>query len=146
MHQGRCQCGAIEYALEGNPLTCYTCHCNGCQTSTGTAFTLSMIVNDSDINIIKGRPSKVEYLQNGNEVQRHYCESCATTIWLSSDNVPGFAAIKPGTFDDNSWYRPIAHLWLSSAQPWLILNDDIPKYKEQPEMNELINLWAQQNA
>jgi len=55
MHLGSCECKSIQYKFSGEPLTCYACHCTDCQTSSGSAFGLSMIVNDKDIEIVKGK-------------------------------------------------------------------------------------------
>ena len=141
MHKGSCQCGQLNYQLIKPPLTCYTCHCHGCQTSTGSAFTMSMIIKDDAIQFDGGNLSNVDYVQNGNNVRRHFCPQCATTIYFSAPEFPEFIALKPGTFDNNDWYQPIAHLWLSSAQPWVKLEDDLPQYDEQPEMHVLFDLW-----
>ena len=31
---------------------------------------------------------------------------------------PDITAIRAGTLDDTSWLRPIAHVYMRSAQPW----------------------------
>lgn len=143
MKQGGCDCKSVRYRFSGEPLTCYACHCTDCQTSSGSAFALSMIVNSEDIEIIKGDLA-INYLDNnGVEVKRHHCSQCGTALWYSADAYPNIYAIKPGTFDDTKWFRPIAHLWVRSAQPWVVLDEDTKKYRKQPEMAELFELWAQ---
>lgn len=143
MHQGGCQCGELRYQYEGEPLTCYACHCTDCQTSTGSAFTLSMIVNSQDIQITKGEAKIMTFNHNGHEVQRYLCGHCGSTIWIVATGNATFTALKPGTFDDTKWFKPVAHLWLRSAQPWLKLDDDLARFETQPEMSELAKLWAE---
>ena len=143
LHKGSCQCGAVEYTLVGEPLTCYSCHCTRCQTLSGSAFTLSMVVSSDALEFGSVKPSEVRFLHKDTEVVRHFCEKCATTLWFSSDSIPGFSAIKPGTFNDTTWYKPVAHLWMSSAQPWVKLDDGIKQYDTQPEMRELVELWQE---
>ena len=141
MHSGNCECKEVGYQYDGEPLTCYTCHCTDCQTSSGSAFGLSMIVNEEDLKIITGDLciSIVNY--GSTKVQRHHCKQCGTTLWLSANIYPDIVALKPGTFDDTTWFKPIAHLWTRSAQPWVNLDAATPQYKKQPEMSELIDLW-----
>ena len=146
MHQGSCQCGAVRYQFNGEPLTCYACHCTDCQTSSGSAFGLSMIVKLDDLEVINGDTETSKTDVNGTEVQRHCCGTCGTDFWYSADEYPGIAALKPGTFDDTSWFEPVAHLWMRSAQPWVILDDASAKYQQQPEIAELIELWAKRNT
>ena len=94
MHSGNCECKAISYHFNGEPLTCYTCHCTDCQTSSGSAFGLSMIVNEQDIKIIQGTLSISTIDYNGTKVQRHHCNQCGTTLWLSADEHPDIVALK----------------------------------------------------
>lgn len=141
MYSGKCECNELGYQFDGEPLTCYTCHCTNCQTSSGSAFGLSMIVNEMDLDVIHGKlaTSTVDY--NGTIVKKHLCDKCCTVLWLSSDEYPGIVALKPGTFDDTKWFKPIAHLWTRSAQPWVVFDASIPEYEKQPEFSELMHLW-----
>jgi len=142
MHPGSCECKSICYQYDGEPLTCYACHCTDCQTSSGSAFSLYMVVNDKDIKITKGKASISIIDMNGIKVKKHYCPQCNTPFMYSADEYPGMAALKPGTFDNTSWFKPIAHLWVRSVQSWVKLDSSIPQYEKQAEMSELINLWA----
>lgn len=139
--QGTCQCNKICYQLNAEPLTCYACHCSDCQSSSGSAFSMSMIVNSKDLTIISGEPAVNKTEQNGIQVQRHYCAECGTILWYSADVYAGLAALKPGTFTDTSWFKPVAHVWTGSAQTWFQLPADAMSYEKQPELSELIDLW-----
>ncbi len=142
-YNGGCQCQSVRYEFSGTPLTCYTCHCTNCQTASGSAFGLSMIINDKDINITEGEIAINNVDFNGTNVQQHHCAQCGTALWFSADTYPNIAALKPGTFDDTAWFKPIAHLWVRSAQPWVVFDQSIPQYEKQPEIAELVGLWAQ---
>lgn len=141
MHPGSCECKSLCYQYNGEPVTCYACHCTDCQTSSGSAFSLSMIVNIEDIEITKGQVGASSIDVNGTKVKKHYCAQCYTPFMFSSDEYPGIAALKPGTFEDTSWFKPVAHLWLRSAQPWIQLDPGVAKYQKQPDLSELIELW-----
>ncbi|HEY1266828.1 MAG TPA: hypothetical protein VGH16_06190 [Candidatus Binatia bacterium] len=41
-------------------------------------------------------------------------------------------AIKPGSLDDPSWFKPMADIWTSSAQPWDHMNPNLPKFPKDP--------------
>lgn len=146
MYIGGCECKFVRYQFSGEPLTCYACHCTDCQTSSGSAFGLSMILNDNDIQIIEGEVAVITIDVNGTKVLRHHCASCGTSFWFSAEEYPGLIALKPGTFDDTSWFKPIAHLWMRSAQPWLQLDKTATKYQKQPDMSVLLELWANRKS
>jgi len=142
MHLGACECKAVRYQLSGEPLTCYTCHCTDCQTVSGSAFGQTMIVKLDDVDVLDGELAVSCVDKNGIDVKRHHCGKCGTAIMFSADEYPGMGALRPGTFDDTSWFAPIAHLWVRSAQPWMVFDDETPQYQKQPEISELIGLWS----
>ncbi|VAW75291.1 hypothetical protein MNBD_GAMMA12-2718 [hydrothermal vent metagenome] len=146
MHLGSCECHAVQYQFSGDPLTCYACHCTDCQTSSGSAFSLSMIVNDKHIELRKGKVAINVIDMNGVNVNKHHCSDCGSALWFSADEYPGMAALKPGTFDDTSWFEPIAHLWVRSKQSWLVLEATVRQYDTQVEISELVGLWAEKYA
>jgi hypothetical protein len=141
MRTGSCRCGSVRYEFSGEPLTCYACHCTDCQTASGSAFSLSMIVQRQDIQVTAGEVADNAYLLNGDERHRHHCRQCGTALWFSSAKMPEIVALKPGTLDDTAWFKPVAHLWVRSAQPWVLFAPDLPRFEKQPRLPELLELW-----
>ncbi|MDP7297313.1 MAG: GFA family protein [Gammaproteobacteria bacterium] len=137
---GGCHCSKVRYAIRGMPLVCYACHCTDCQSASGSAFGLSMILNQPDIELVSGDLSINKYKLNGKMIQRHHCADCGITLWLSSPSFGSIIVLKPGTLDDTSSFKPDAHVWYRSAQPWIDVGSDIPVYQEQPEIHELLAL------
>jgi hypothetical protein len=113
-------CGSVRYQVTGEPLSVHACHCTDCQKLSGSAFGLSMVLNRDDLELLEG--------------------DIGTAIWFSSPGYAGIIALKPGTLDDTSGLRPIAHMWYRSAQPWLDVGNDLPVYQEQPTFSELLEL------
>lgn len=105
-----------------------------------------MIVNEADIKITKGKLNQNNISINGTEVQRHHCSNCGIAFWYSANEYPGILALKPGTLDDTSWFNPVAHLWVRSAQPWVTFEENAIKYEKQPEMSELFALWSKHRS
>ena len=121
-------------------MSVHACHCTDCQTLSGSAFGLSMVLNRSDIEVTKGEVQINDFTASKNRMHRHHCSICGVALWFSSPGYEGVVAIKPGTLDDTSMLRPIAHMWYRSAQPWLDVGDGLPVYQEQPSFAELIEL------
>ncbi len=69
MYSGGCECKSVRYQFQGEPMTCYACHCTDCQTASGSAFALSMILNDKDIEVTEGEISVNTIDTNGIKVQ-----------------------------------------------------------------------------
>ena len=101
-----------------------------------------MVLNQSDIEMTAGTLGINNFSAGTTKMLRHHCEKCGTAIWFSSPDYADIVALKPGTLDDTSTLRPIAHMWYRSAQPWLTISEDVPVYQEQPEFSELVELGA----
>jgi hypothetical protein len=141
MREGGCVCGAVRYRLTGNPLTFYACHCTRCQTRSGSAFALHMMVLASDLTIVQGVPESA-----GESGTRKRCSACATALWSEKPRVPRALWLRAGTLDDTRALKPIAHLWTRSAQTWFSIPEGVTAFETQPEdPTELVRLWQQSN-
>lgn len=134
---GGCQCGALRYEISEAPLATYTCHCTECQRTTGSAFSLAIVVPDRAFHLSKGEPRLVERTaDSGRTVTRWICPECGG--WIASGPQPGQAPgemirrVRAGTLDDRSSLRPTAHFWTRSKQPWVALPEGDEIYETQP--------------
>ncbi|HEV7733899.1 MAG TPA: GFA family protein [Candidatus Binatia bacterium] len=142
-YDGGCLCGDVRYRVTGEPLTLYACHCTDCQRRTGTSFALSLMLRRSDLTVLQG--TTVPYgatLSDGRRKQGQSCASCGTRLWGEPVAAPHIVVVQPGTLDDTSWLRPIAHIWMRSAQPWIVIPDGVATFDAQPpDLKELVALW-----
>ena len=97
-----------------------------------------MILNESDIELTTGELGVNDFTGSSKRMFRHHCVICGVALWFNSPGYPGILAVKPGTLDDTSSLRPIAHMWYRSAQPWLDVGDELPVFMEQPTFSELL--------
>ena len=104
-----------------------------------------MVLNETDLQLTRGKVATNEFAASRNRMRRHHCVDCGVALWFSSPDYSGIIAVKPGTLDDTSTLRPIAHMWVRSAQPWLDIGNDIPVFEEQPSFAELLEI-AQQDG
>ena len=137
---GGCACGFVRYKVTGQPLSVHACHCTDCQKLSGSAFGLSMVLRRTDINLTDGALEINSFESSAVFMHRHHCPKCGVAIWFSSPEYEDIIALKPGTLDDTSSLKPIAHMWVRSAQPWLNIGDNVPVFQEQPEFSELIEI------
>lgn len=129
---GGCLCGDVRYRLLEDPVTLYACHCTDCQRQSGTSFSLSMVVRNEALELVRGRPEEYAVtLTDGRVKQGRYCGRCATRLFTPS-RVAGLSVLEPGTLDDTSWLRPAGHIWARSAQPWVVLSEDSLRFEQQP--------------
>lgn len=140
MQKGGCQCGSVSYELVGDPMITYACHCTDCQTGSGSAFSITTLIDASQTTIIKGEIREDEFHLNGNDLTRVRCSQCGTGLWYYGKAMPQILALKPGTLDDTSQVSPAAHVWTRSAQTWVTFQKGVPQFAEQPSIEELMAL------
>jgi len=142
-YPGGCLCGATRYRVTEEPLTVYACHCTDCQKRTGAAFGLSMWVRRSAVEVTKGEAAVHSSLgADGSPRQGRICAQCSTRLWSEPPKHAALAVVRPGTLDDTSWLKPVAHIWTRSAQPWFVFPPDAVKIEKQPtDLREMMTLW-----
>ncbi|MBV1879566.1 MAG: GFA family protein [Pseudomonadales bacterium] len=69
-----------------------------------------------------------------------HCKNCSTTVWRSSADMPGILGISAGTFRDNQWFKPAAHIWTGSAQSWVSFQGEAVQFKGQATPEQLLAL------
>jgi len=144
---GGCQCGAVRYRITGWPLTLYCCHCSECQRQSSSAFGMSLRVRRSDVDIDMAA-MKYWIRDSGMPTEAHcrFCPSCGTRIMHDRPDVEA-VTIKAGSLDDRSWLRPVGHIWTSSAQPWMPIDDGLLVYTHQPESyDDLDAAWQKRSG
>jgi hypothetical protein len=55
---------------------------------------------------------------SGVESTYWFCGDCGGRVYGERDARPDIIAVRAGTLDDTSWLRPVAHVYMRSAQPW----------------------------
>jgi hypothetical protein len=129
---GGCQCGACRYTISGLPPPVYACHCLECQHQSASAFGLSMPVDRGRLNLTGETACYTRRTDSGRLTDCHFCVRCGTRLYHQSQGNPEFVTVKGGTLDDTHTLRPVAHIWVSRKQPWVVLDPAVPNYETQP--------------
>jgi hypothetical protein len=104
------------------------CHCRDCQRASGGPYSPTVIVPAQSLRIGSGQPKFHKVIsESGNKATRAFCLECGSQLFASSSGRSEFIGIKAGTLDDPSWFKPMADVWVESAQPWDCLDPAIPK-------------------
>jgi len=133
IHTGGCQCGRIRYRIEGALPPAYACHCGECKKQSASAFSLSIGIPFSRIDV-DGEPAMFEVTgYSGAAKHCSFCPSCGSRLWHRSGHAPENATLKVGTLDDGAGIAPTFHLWVSKKQAGFTLDPSVPAYETQPD-------------
>jgi hypothetical protein len=130
---GGCQCGTIRYEITGTPNALVVCHCTDCQRQSGSAFGMTLPVNEVDFRMTKGEvKTYASTSAAGRGKLGAFCPDCGTRIYHKPEWRKGTVSVKPGTLDDTSWLKPEMHLWTSSKQGWVTIPEGVKTFDRQP--------------
>jgi len=118
---GGCSCGAIRYEITSFPLLLYTCNCTNCQTASGSAFALNMPVPAEGFHIRQGEPKAWRHISpTGVAVISWFCADCGGRLYGDRAGREQIINLRAGTLDDTTWLVPVMHMYMKSAQPWVL--------------------------
>ena len=116
---GGCLCGAVRYECSGEPQFALQCHCRDCQRQSGASHVAAVRMPVAGFRVTQGAPQRyVARSDAGNEITRVFCGDCGTPLYVQVSTRPDIVGLRVCTFDDPSWFRPDANIFVKSAQPW----------------------------
>lgn len=134
MHiNGGCHCGNITYEAEIDPEAVTICHCNDCQTLTGTAYRVNVRVRKQDLQLSGGTPKVyVKTAESGTKRAHAFCPECGTPMYSTSvENDPQVYGLRVGTARQKALLSPRKMGWCRSAMPWSMNIEALPKIATQ---------------
>ncbi len=131
---GACHCGFITVEGEADPEKVAICHCTDCQTSTGTAFRISVPVPGATFKMT-GVPTT--YLKttadSGKPRLQAFCPRCGSPIYSTTpgDGVQPSYTVRVGMLRQRDQLTPQRQNWWRSARPWVTELAQVPKFEKQ---------------
>ena len=129
---GRCSCGAVKFRMTETPLFVHACHCSWCQRESGSAFALNAMIEMAYVQLTQGQPVEVDTPSDSGKGQIILrCPSCHVALWSHYSGAGRKVAfVRVGTLEDPARYPPDIHIFTSTKQPWLALDDRVPVVAE----------------
>ena len=117
---GGCHCGAIRYAVSGEPKHVALCHCSDCRKSAGAPM----------VGWTKGEP--VVFNSSGTAL-RSFCGKCGTGLFYRNEAfLPGIVDIQSATFDDPDVLPPGIHIQTAERLGWMESAHELPAFERFP--------------
>ncbi len=131
--EGGCYCGAIRYAIEGDPMFKGQCHCRECQYISGGSPNLTMGVPQAGFRYTKGEPRRFTRSDLDKPVTREFCGECGTHLVSLAPTLPGAALLKIGTLDDPSVFgAPQMAIYTIDKQSFHHVPEGLPAFERTP--------------
>ncbi|MDO9600064.1 MAG: GFA family protein [Azoarcus sp.] len=131
---GGCQCGAVRYALTGEPLKIVVCHCRECRKQSASAFGVSVFVARTQLHLTRGTPKLWSRpTDSGNTLICAFCAECGSRLWHQRVSTPETISVKGGSLDDPVDLRTAIHIWTARMLPGIIVPHDAVRFPGEPE-------------
>jgi hypothetical protein len=132
---GGCQCGAIRYALDQQPVNVHVCHCRMCQKAVGGPFAVICPVQKTAFRVTRGALS---YFHSSDIARRGFCSACGTPLLFEYPEVGDDLGVLVGTLDEPDRAPPENQYGNESRVAWysslLQVPGDRPTYADNPQM------------
>ena len=143
--KGSCQCGAIQYQVDGELLATLMCYCTECHKVSAGYGTMTVLINQSNFHLTKGALKVWQRSSDSGNLNRaHFCGDCGNRIYHQNPDKPDIIRLKTGTLANSASYTPQAHLWLKSAPSWVVIPEDTLTFETQPSLADLLALIKEQ--
>jgi hypothetical protein len=129
---GSCLCGSVTYTCAGDPVLSGNCHCLDCKKASGSAYAPTFFVAENAISII----GEVKYYahtgNSGHQVMRGFCPNCGSQLFGKPAAMPGLIAVRAGSLNDLSQYKPQMDIFASRAPAWDCMDSGLARFPEMP--------------
>ena len=128
---GGCQCGAVRYEAEGEPIGHALCHCEGCRASAGAPAVAWMMFAEDAVKITKG---ELKIYNSSGAAHRHFCADCGTgVLYTNAENLPGLVDIQSATLDDAADHPPGAQIQVAERLSYMAELHTLHAFDRYPE-------------
>jgi hypothetical protein len=124
---GRCECGAVQYAVADEFLYSMNCHCSRCRAATGSAFKAMAGIERDKLELTKGADGLL--VHGDDDLNDTRCASCGSLLY-SVVRDGEYVHVALGSLVDPPSVRPTHHIFVGSKAPWYEITDDLPQHEE----------------
>lgn len=122
---GRCLCGSVTWAYEGDPTWACHCHCDDCRRNCAAPMVSFIGVPLANFAWTGATPS---HYASSKGVKRHFCGTCGTPMAFQAEHYVGEIHVYAASLDDPTTFKPEFHVYYREKLPWVHISDDLPKH------------------
>lgn len=127
---GGCQCGAVRYRVDGEPVYTALCHCGDCRKSAGAPVVHWTAFPAASFKLLQG---ELRDYASSALATRSFCPTCGTGItYRNETNLPGLIDVQGGTLDDPDALPPQIHVQTAERLSWMETANELPAFERYP--------------
>ncbi len=122
--KGRCMCGAVTFAYEGQENWCAHCHCRDCRRNTSSPFTTWIGVPNGAWRFTGAEP---RFYESSPGAKRYFCHACGTPVAFATERYPNEIHFYVASMEQPEAFAPEYHSFVRDQLPWIHLADGLPR-------------------
>lgn len=135
--EGRCLCGACEWAAEVDPARVFICHCEDCQVQSSSAFRSSAVIDGDKFELTRGQLRVyLKKAESGRSRALAFCPDCGTAVYGGPPDGVGSMSLRVGPLAQARELKPSGQVWCRSRQGWLDDVNELRGMQTQPGVSE----------
>lgn len=130
--KGGCFCGAVEVAVQGQPIAAGICHCESCRKWHSAPINAWALWPDAAVTVSAGQDQLVEFNRQGADGPsgRSSCKRCGGAVFNRKPKV-GMTVVYAMTLDGSGLvFEPTFHCFYGEGV--LHMADGLPKFENLP--------------
>ena len=132
--EGGCQCGAVRYAVTGEPWALYVCHCLEWRRQSASAFGISVSVPRTALRLTRGTPRFwSRATDTGRRLHCAFCPDCGGRVWHEGAPDDPIVSVKGGSLDRPVDLRHAVHIWTTRMLPGVVLPEGAVSFPGEPD-------------
>ena len=132
MITGRCECGRVQFEIDG-PIEDFShCHCSQCRRMHGAAFGTFAGVAKAGFRYRSGETFVTAY-QSSATSTRTFCKVCGSNFFVALDEEPDTLYVAMGVIDGDPPRPDGYHIYVGSKAPWHEIDDGLRQYDKAPQ-------------
>lgn len=120
--QGSCNCGGVNWEVQGEMRPIVACHCSQCRKQSGLYFAATA-ADDKSLTI-KG--DTLKWYKASPEASRGFCGTCGSSLFWKHDE-EDFTSILAGSIDGASGLEIAKHIYVGDKPDWYDITDGKPQ-------------------
>ena len=129
---GSCQCGAVHYEANAEPLFAGHCHCNTCKKASGAGHVSALFVPKDSFKITGETTKYTSIGDSGSPITRHFCPTCGSRLYGEPERAGNVVGIMVGTLDNPETFSPQFQIYTKNRTSWDHINCDLPEFEAAP--------------
>ena len=129
-YTGGCSCGSVRFAID-DYLYVLACHCQACKKRTGSAFGVSVVVDNAKVTSLQGvTKTFTRTAESGRSVDYEFCPNCGSTIRWGIKAAPHRKIFAGGAIDGMDHLTVAGEMYTETAIPWARLGCELSRSGE----------------